>query len=955
MFSGEMNVSLYDSIFCRLCAEENPSGVILHGNEGTGDDLCSMINHYLPIKIQDDGRLPRTICPGCNIQLHATVQFFDLLIEGQKKLRELWKEQVNMVKKLQKQSLLKPKDIPELRNETSSNFNLKGDTVVVNNSVSEVSEKTNVTSDQPEDDVEKQLDQVATGESIYSEEHHLSLKVEGLEKPRRKRGRPRKRVEIENNAEGENEQEGEFEPDDADNPKSPASDVGHDTDNEGRKRRRRKVPVRYKEAVQGKELERIFREEGVIDEDEEKEVEDVTTSEKPKIAEMEQEVIGHLETQDGQNLGELIVINRIRANRNRNRHMRRKKVRFHCEICGRGFLHQGRYLFHKSFHMGVKFECEECKKRFTTKENFDLHQKVLGHSGEGIVKELDEGSGDGSKEVESGGKLPCAICEKTFMSKQSYEIHLKAVHEGQKPFVCNICNKGFGYQNSLKCHVLTHHESNNVRGFPCDICGKRLNHPSSVIYHKEAEHNNGRRFVCDTCGKGFKHKQLLQRHQLVHSDVRPYHCNSCSASFKSKANLLNHQSTHTGEKKHFCEICGQQFAHKTSLTLHYRWHSGQKPYQCHVCKKRFSQKGNLHEHIRIHTGEKPFTCDYCERKFTTSSQYKLHLKRHTGERPWKCDYCGKAFLHKDTWKCHMRRHKGEKPFQCTYCTREFPEQWALKKHLRLHTGERPYSCEVCGKAFADCSNLTKHKKVHDREIKIEDVVGKTDEEQVVSVALQEANGGTEVSGAAVATGNGNDLNVWNIIRQFNTAQVPEDDDDVHQIIYVTYQDPEDPNSKISEKFIVPDTAPQDDNQLNTNSEDVTLTTLPSKSLQVTDEQGNPIRFTMQDGSELQIMTADGENLQVTMKDGQTIPVQISATEEDEEEEDEETGKTDVDNSTYHLALPHVLTDEDGKLHHIDENIQTYEFMTEDGQKVRLAPFAVTPINQLSGPEFLNVS
>lgn len=52
MSSGEMTiVSLYDSIFCRLCAEENSSGVILHGNEGTGDDLCAMINHYLPIKV----------------------------------------------------------------------------------------------------------------------------------------------------------------------------------------------------------------------------------------------------------------------------------------------------------------------------------------------------------------------------------------------------------------------------------------------------------------------------------------------------------------------------------------------------------------------------------------------------------------------------------------------------------------------------------------------------------------------------------------------------------------------------------------------------------------------------------------------------------------------------------------------------------------------------------------
>lgn len=40
------------------------------------------------------------------------------------------------------------------------------------------------------------------------------------------------------------------------------------------------------------------------------------------------------------------------------------------------------YIF-RSFHKGVKFECTACHKRFSTKENFELHQKVSGHSGEG--------------------------------------------------------------------------------------------------------------------------------------------------------------------------------------------------------------------------------------------------------------------------------------------------------------------------------------------------------------------------------------------------------------------------------------------------------------------------------------------------------------------------------------------------------------------------------------------
>lgn len=72
--------------------------------------------------------------------------------------------------------------------------------------------------------------------SLYAPEHEMTLKVEGLEKPRRKRGRPPKPppgTVIEEMKE-EQEPEPEEEEEDAD----------------GRKRRRRKVPSRFKEAVQ---------------------------------------------------------------------------------------------------------------------------------------------------------------------------------------------------------------------------------------------------------------------------------------------------------------------------------------------------------------------------------------------------------------------------------------------------------------------------------------------------------------------------------------------------------------------------------------------------------------------------------------------------------------------------------------------------------------------------------
>lgn len=44
------------------------------------------------------------------------------------------------------------------------------------------------------------------------------------------------------------------------------------------------------------------------------------------------------------------------------------------------------YFNYRSFHKGVKYECLGCKKQFTNRDNFALHQKTTGHTGEGIVE-----------------------------------------------------------------------------------------------------------------------------------------------------------------------------------------------------------------------------------------------------------------------------------------------------------------------------------------------------------------------------------------------------------------------------------------------------------------------------------------------------------------------------------------------------------------------------------------
>ncbi|KAG8042552.1 hypothetical protein G9C98_005186, partial [Cotesia typhae] len=472
----------------------------------------------------------------------------------------------------------------------------------------------------------------------------LPLKMEGLEKPRRKRGRPPK-IHVDDIKEEvlETSQEDEDKQDEYDD----------ELDGDGRRRRKRKIPKRFSEVVRGKELERIFKEEGVIDDEEYTRDHELDDKDKHlPLPDGNVEVIGHTESHDGEDLGELIIMNRGRGRgRPKTRH---KKAKHICNTCGRAFQQRHRYIMHKSSHLGDKYECLECSKQFTILNNFLGHQKAEEHTGKRIIKnnctneeylqdftesiddsadalesdnndnnkdmknmkiqsldedikdDLDENSNgpndndndddnkngnnndnvnvndnDGNiydefkdNELKDAKEYMCDNCEEIFTNLDTLEAHIKKFHNKDNPFVCEVCEETFASEENLKVHVSSQHFTNpkkTNKACVCDICGKVLNHPSSVVYHKEAEHNNGRKFVCNKCGKNFKHKQLLQRHQLTHSQARPFVCKLCDASFKTKANLINHQSTHTGEKKYRCTQCDRQFAHKTTVQTGQVW------------------------------------------------------------------------------------------------------------------------------------------------------------------------------------------------------------------------------------------------------------------------------------------------------------------------------------------------------------------------------------------------
>ncbi|XP_045469998.1 zinc finger protein 37 homolog isoform X2 [Harmonia axyridis] len=642
---------------CRLCANTNQNGTCIFSEEAE-QNLSNLINKYLPLKVENDGKYPDKICPGCEIQLEATKLFFDLIIEGQNQLKSIFdSKNTQTIQLANLQNISGTLQVQSV--ETGENYFIQ----IMENTL--------------------------TDGPLYTADHEILANMNILKKEKKKRGRPRKQL-IDKKEEIINSLKNEEDGLKTDNSNNECLDDG---------KRQRKVPARFSETVQGKELDDILRKEGI----EEEEIGSETS------VKLDTEVIGRVENQNGEELEEEVIVTRVlngnRFKRSATIPRRKRRRKFKCDKCSEEFKNYPRLRMHvekvhlivESNEMNDTDKLPDIEKSQAKNEYEDDSSRTL--LGTCINSEF-EATNDNTKDASDGNKqsLSCEQCNDLFNSEEDLIVHLESSHQNGKRFKCPECNRAFSYAKTFEMHLQRHKKGI----FSCEVCLKKFNHASSLIYHRNAEHNNGKRFVCSKCNKTFKHRQLLHRHQLVHTEERPYKCNLCSSAFKTKTNLISHNYIHTGEKNYICSRCGQSFAHKTSLNLHMRWHLGEKPFTCEICDKRFSQKGNLMEHLRIHTGEKPFCCEICGRNFTTSSQLKLHTKRHTGERPWKCEYCPKTFLHKDSWKEHSRRHLNEKPFKCEICDKAFTTMYCLKKHMRFHTG------------FSDLSNLTKHKRVHEQ-------------------------------------------------------------------------------------------------------------------------------------------------------------------------------------------------------------------------------------------------
>ncbi|KAL8923334.1 MAG: hypothetical protein Q9172_003175 [Xanthocarpia lactea] len=267
------------------------------------------------------------------------------------------------------------------------------------------------------------------------------------------------------------------------------------------------------------------------------------------------------------------------------------------ESCSKDFLRRSHLSHHiKSAHSDVRdYACEwpGCEKSFITATRLKRHHGA--HEGR--------------------TKFQCTVsgCGQTFRKHGTLQKHIVTVHEGRKPFSCDlrdqtgaICGQGFETAGKLRAHEGRVHGGQR---FWCSICTMDTSNKDPAMPQQSQEGSTGfstyaelQKHIkamhppeCSTCGLVCSSQRELKSHvEVRHGEIsvedrKSFICPEpgCDRAFTKKGNLNVHiESTHKA-KKYICGVVGLE-----SLNNVEGWDG------LNACGRALSTKGSLQNHIR---------------------------------------------------------------------------------------------------------------------------------------------------------------------------------------------------------------------------------------------------------------------------------------------------------------------------------------------------------------------
>ncbi|KAK6629939.1 hypothetical protein RUM43_003760 [Polyplax serrata] len=257
------------------------------------------------------------------------------------------------------------------------------------------------------------------------------------------------------------------------------------------------------------------------------------------------------------------------------RSLHNRQPMYTCSVCQKSHGEHSDYRFHIFEHINNgRFKCKFCSKQFCGKEMLEIHLQLL-HSEMKIHI--------------------CEDCGKSFTTQLRLNLHRKKhIKQTSVELQCSECGKILQTKGGLATHKSVHKLG---RHFMCHICGKTFTQKINMQQHVK-HHKAERPYICDICNKSFIEKSHLNRHKSFHTDERLFQCPVCQKTYKTERCLKVHSQLHWNFRPYVCSFCGKGFLSSTKLKQHHNCHTGERPFACKYCEKTFTNYPNWMKHTR---------------------------------------------------------------------------------------------------------------------------------------------------------------------------------------------------------------------------------------------------------------------------------------------------------------------------------------------------------------------
>ena len=275
---------------------------------------------------------------------------------------------------------------------------------------------------------------------------------------------------------------------------------------------------------------------------------------------------------------------------------------------------------------------------------------------------------------------PHVLCTKDFLRESHLKHHVKSAHSDVRDYVCEWegCEKSFVTATRLKRHHAAHEGREKFR---CTVagCGQTFRKHGTLQKHVLTVHEGRKPFICEVldydgneCGVGFDTEGQLRSHTGRVHETNTFLCTICSPESRSTPgdpifkNVEASFSTHAGLQEHIekehpptCIECGQKCKSLRDLKSHLEVIHGDcdvNDSMTHFCPKQgcgrgFTKKGNLSMHIQISHNPNRFVCggidpstlnqaanwdgkNSCGKVLTTKASLEEHIRTaHQGLAP----------------------------------------------------------------------------------------------------------------------------------------------------------------------------------------------------------------------------------------------------------------------------------------------------------------------------------